>query len=85
MHELVVNNYVETTVALAAWMCSKDTSAGSGLSDGILLMSVVSGIFILMKNTLRMSNAWIAVLLPISFAALFLLYGLQGFRLYFRF
>lgn len=76
---LVMNAYVETVTALAAWMSPKETSSGMGFTEGILLMSAVSGLFILMKNACRMRNVWIAVLLPVSFAVLFFVFVMQAF------
>ena len=80
---LVLNCYVESTVHLAAWMSPKDTSAAAGLSEGILMTSVVMGLFVLMKNVWRMRNRWIAVLLPVSFLFLLYAYVMQGFLLHF--
>lgn len=81
----ILNRYVEATVGLAAYIAPKDASAGAGLAEGILLMSVVTGLFILMKNTWRMRNGWIAVLLPVCFMGLLLVYVMQGFGAYYRF
>jgi hypothetical protein len=81
----ILNQYVEATVGLAAYIAPKDTSAGAGLAEGILLMSVVTGLFILMKHTWRMRNVWIAFLLPMCFMGLLLVYMMQGFGAYYRF
>ena len=81
----VLNEFVEATVYLARCVNPKDTSAGSGLGQGVLAVSVAIGLFVLMKNVLSMRNVWIAVLLPVCYAALFFLYAVRGFSLYFRF
>ncbi len=82
---LVLNNFVEATVGVAWWINPKDSTAGSGLAEGILLASVVIGLFVLMKNAWRMRNVWIAVLLPVFFAILLVMYTAQGFGLHYRF
>jgi hypothetical protein len=81
----ILNQYVEATVGLATSIAPKDSTSGEGLAEGILLMSVVTGLFILMKNTWRMRNVWIAILLPVCFLGLLLVYGMQGFGAYYRF
>ena len=80
---LVLNSYVETMSALPAWISPKATDSGMGLTEGILLMSVGSGLFILMKNACRMRNAWIAVLLPVSLVVLFYALILQAFAMHY--
>jgi hypothetical protein len=82
---LALNNYVESTTGLAGWMSPKDTSAGMGLSQGILLTSVVIGLFVLMKNVCRMRNGWTAVLVPVSFVVLYVMYGMQVLLLHYGF
>lgn len=81
----VMNVNVEVMTYLAWRIYPKDSTAASGIVSGLLAMSVTTGLFVLMKNTWRMKNAWIAVLLPVCFGALLYCYVFQGFMLYYRF
>ena len=80
-----LNLVVDPTSALAGRISPKELTVGSGFADGLLAMSVACGLFVLMKHAQRLSNVWVAVLLPVCFAALALVYGWQGFMLHWTF
>jgi hypothetical protein len=60
-------------------------TAGEGFGEGIMAASAAIGLLLGMKYAWRMRNVWIAVLLPLGFAGLVVLYQSQWFELYWRF
>jgi hypothetical protein len=81
----LLNCFVEASSVVAGLMSPSETSAASGVAEGILTISVATGLFVLMKNAWSMRNVWIAVLVPVCFAALTVAYTVQGFLLHWRF
>lgn len=80
----VTNIFVRTT-PFARWISPKDLAAGEGFASGILMMSVATGLFVLMKHAWHMRTVWVAVLLPVGFGVLALLYTMQSFALHWTF
>ncbi len=70
---------------MAGRISPKATTAGEGFAQGILAASVAVGLFVLMRHAWRMRIVWIAVLLPVCFAALVFVYEAQEFALHHTF
>lgn len=78
-----LNTLVDATTVLAGRISPKEVTAGEGFAQGLLAMSVGTGLFVLMKHAWHARTVWMAVLLPVCFAALVILYQVQSFVLHY--
>jgi hypothetical protein len=81
----VLNMLVDATVVVAGHISPREVTAGEGFAQGIMAMSAATGLFVLMKHAFRLRNVWMAVLLPVCFAALAFLFEMQSFTLHWTF
>ena len=85
MWPFVLNGFVDATSRVAGYISPRDTTAGEGFAEGIMAASAATGLLLWMKYTWHMRNGWIAVLWPVGFAALVVLYQMQWFQLHWTF
>ena len=81
----LLNLLVNATIRLAGYISAQGTTAGEGFAEGIMAASAATGLLLLLKHSWQMRTKWIAVLLPVGFAVLAVLYQMQSFMLHWTF